>query len=309
MDCVKFLFKGCSSLKYVKELEELQTANNKNGHYESMFENCISLKKVPKLINFRFLTASKVGPFKNMFKGCTFLKDASNFNMKKFIFDNIIPSECFYRTFYNCEKLTNVPDFYIPSSVTTIDNNAFNEMFYNCSSLITGPSLNELSGVTTINSTTTNSSTGRGTFCKMFYNCTSLTGGIEYLPSVSALNPGCFKDMFRDCSSLIITPQFSNLENIKTISTRCVNSTFNGCTSLISGIELPSCALNNSSEYYYLYEGCNSLNYVKVNFTSWNGTSTECWFANNTSSNGTFVCPEVLPKQRRREFYTKWMGN
>ena len=51
--CLSNIFKGCTSLRYIKELKDLQTSNNKNGNYESLFENCVSLKKVPKLINFR----------------------------------------------------------------------------------------------------------------------------------------------------------------------------------------------------------------------------------------------------------------
>ena len=299
--CLSNIFKGCTSLRYIKELKELQTANNKAGSYESLFENCVSLKKVPKLINFRILYFNTTpggganGTFKYMFKGCTKLIDATNFNMKKFLFDSniFIPGECFHQTFYDCSSLKYVSDFYIPNTVSTINYSAFSETFSGCSGLIKGPSLNNLSGLNTIYSKNTGAG---GTFYRTFYNCTSLTGGIDYLPSPSTLPEACYRDTFRNCSSLLITPQLLNLQNVQSIKERCLNSTFNSCTSIVSGIELPACALNNKNEYFYLYENCTNLKEIKVNFTNWtkDGSSTVGW-VNNVPGGGKFICPNSLP--------------
>ena len=209
------------------------------------------------------------GTFKYMFKGCTELIDSTNFNMKKFLFDSItfIPGECFHQTFYECSKLKFVSDFYLSNTVKTLNYSVFNETFSGCSGLIKGPSLNNLSGLNTIYSK--NSGTG-GTFYRTFYNCVSLTGGIDYLPSPSSLTEACYRETFRGCSSLLITPQFLNLGNITSINQRCVNSTFNGCTSI------------NKNEYFYLYENCTNLKEIKVNFTNWtkDGSSTVGWVNN-----------------------------
>jgi len=291
------------------------------GIYSSVFNGCTSLTTLPKVISGKPESISNI--FYNMFKGCTSIVNGIELIDLSQGTISSLASDMFRSMFQNCTNLLETPTIKLPSTLIsigadafremyngctnlikanniiiensqleTINNESFYQMFNDCTSLITGPKFN----IYDINNPI--STIGTYVFYRTFYNCTSLTGGIDYLPNAARIKDQCYRETFRNCTSLIQTPQFTNLDIINYIENRGVNSTFNNCTSITSGIELPSAALGNRMEYYYLYEKCNSLNYVKVNFTAWKGNSTQGWFANNTSKNGTFVCPAALPQTR-----------
>ncbi len=70
-------------------------------------------------------------------------------------------------------------------------------------------------------------------------------------------------------------------------------SMFANCISLETAPELPATTLVNMC-YYYMFNGCSSLNYIKAMFTTTPGPSTDytgytyAW-VENVASTGTFV--------------------
>ena len=80
----------------------------------------------------------------------------------------------------------------------------------------------------------------------------------------------------------------------------CFAQLFLGCTSLTTAPELPATTLRNGC-YYAMFQGCSSLNFVKVAFTEWGGTIFGKPLSHATmnllkgvSSTGTFICPSAL---------------
>ena len=318
------MYNGCYNLidtqNYIPVAQNIDT-----DAYREMFNNCSSLITAPKIS--QGIGNVNSNAFRSVFANCTNLTG----NIDNITFSNEISSigaNAFNLMFFNCSNLIQSPIINLPTGLTTIGNYAFSEMFAQCKSLteaadikIINASSNSIlssignyafnlmyngdTNLTTahnfdiVSDLPTLNYVGTYAFYRAFYDCTHLTGGLEYLPNAARIKDQCYRETFRNCTSLIQTPQFKHLDIINYIENRGVNSTFNNCTSITSGIELPSAALGKRREYYYLYEKCNSLKYVKVNFTAWGGTnSTEGWFANNTSTSGLFVCPAALPKNR-----------
>lgn len=157
-----------------------------------------------------------------------------------------------------------------------------------------------------------------GNFAGLFGGCTSLTSAPE-LPATT-LNDYCYEYMFNNCPNLVNVPELP----ATTLAPYCYKLMFTHCTSLIETPELPAISastavynamfarctslkkaslinLNTGINSFFwpmvtLFADCENLNYIKVDFTSWDIYGTGNWVA-GVSASGTFVCPSALPIQ------------
>ena len=95
-------------------------------------------------------------------------------------------------------------------------------------------------------------STERYCYKDMFRDCKSLIQAPE-LPATT-LADYCYKDMFRGCTSLTQAPMLP----ATTLASSCYSSMFYGCTSLTQAPELPAATLVDSC-YYDMFYNCASL--------------------------------------------------
>ena len=175
------MFSDCSSLTAVQGLhiDNSEDINKKTGtsRCDSMFNNCTSLLSVEGLIKGVYGQYS----FKNMFKNCNSLKDASQLSIES----NYGQYYCQYM-FDGCSELESMP--VLLSGEYGSGNYKYQFMFRNCKKL---KNVNPLSGV----------KSNIGMYNQMFKGCTSLTDAPEImLSSANSLN--CMTHMFDGCTSL-----------------------------------------------------------------------------------------------------------
>lgn len=111
-------------------------------------------------------------------------------------FDTLVDffeTNCFYRLFRNCTKLTNVENLLLPA--TGLTENCYYGMFDGCSFTKTP----ELPATILAN----------GCYEAMFFNCVNLTS-VTTLPSLTLAN-NCYYSMFEGCYSLILAPELPAL--------------------------------------------------------------------------------------------------
>ena len=99
----------------------------------------------------------------------------------------------------------------------------------------------------------------------------------------------CFNGLFANCTSLVSAPELPATK----LSRNCYTTMFYKCTSLVSAPELPA---RSTSSYYYMFYGCEKLEYVKTKLTSFPSlysNSINNWLS-NVAPIGTFVCPTAL---------------
>lgn len=85
--------------------------------------------------------------------------------------------------------------------------------------------------------------------------------------STNTLSSNCYRWLFRDCSSLVSSPELP----ATTLADYCYMTMFRQCTGLISMPELPATTWTDGC-YYNMFYGCTSLvNISKINITNaWN---------------------------------------
>jgi len=101
-------------------------------------------------------------------------------------------------------------------------------------------------------------------FCHLFSDydeeneCLVVNATNLLLPATT-LTEGCYKNMFRHCTSLTTTPELP----ATTLAESCYASMFEGCTSLTTAPELPATTL---ADYCYqeMFNGCTSLTTAPV---------------------------------------------
>lgn len=192
---------------------------------------------------------------------------------------------CCYGLFENCTSLITAP------SLEFMSNNGsrnYKRMFYGCTSLLTPPPI--MSGTSYLN---------YEAFYQAFYGCSSLL----FAPKLhyTRTNGSCYKEMFKNCTSLKKPPELSHITSTLSISS-CFEEMFSGCINLEKLPELPknldysSCAkmfegcskikisTTQTAEYSYEYKLPDN---VKVNsftdmFTDTSGTFTGTPTANTT---------------------------
>ena len=176
---------------------------------------------------------------------------------------------CFGLLFYECTVLTAAPE--LPA--TTLAEGCYSEMFDECTSLTSAP---ELPATTLKN------------YCYsgMFAKCTNLTAAPE-LPATT-LTESCYMGMFYECENLTTAPELP----ATTLAESCYSEMFYKCENLTAAPELPATTL---ADYCYssMFMFCSKLNSIKVNFTTWNTSSTMFWVY-GIADTGTFTCPSSL---------------
>jgi len=191
---------------------------------------------------------------------------------------------CYCRLFCDCTSLITAKFLELPANI--LAEHCYREMFDYCSSLVYAPE--ELPAMNLA-------------YCcydLMFGVCTSLISIPKILPATT-LAIRCYESMFYQCSSLTYIPRLP-----ATVPARsCYNSMFKGCTSLIGQARI---FLKQLKPYcmYKMFEDCSSLNYICVNFSSWDAIRDEGdpqhindpttdWLK-NVAENGTFIKTEEL---------------
>ena len=128
----------------------------------------------------------------------------------------------------------------------------------------------------------------------MFARCASLAQAPQ-LPATT-LADECYAAMFDMCANLTQAPELP----ATTLTDGCYSQMFRECTSLKQAPELPATQLTEGC-YENMFEGCSSLTEIRVRFTSWDNDTHETQSTHNwligVSPNGTFICPEGLPKE------------
>lgn len=179
-------------------------------------------------------------------------------------------------TFRDC-KVVSAKNLSLPAQ--SVGGQTYRAMFSGCTSLVEAPEL----PATTI---------GNYCYMEMFRGCTSLTTAPE-LPATT-LGEACYQSMFKGCTSLTTAP---SILPATTLARQCYggayvqNGMFADCTSLTTAPVLPALDANYYACYGHMFDGCSSLNYIKVLATStysgWGDTFTE--WVNGVASTGTFV--------------------
>lgn len=149
------------------------------GCYDSMFYDCSSLTKAPKILPALYVTDEC---YQNMFYNCSSLVNAPELPATG------LNGYCYFNMFYNCSSLVTAPALL----ATTLVDGCYYGMFGGCSSLVTAPEL----PATTL---------AHGCYYGMFYNCSSLTTA-PALPATT-LADECYSNMFESCSSLTTAPE------------------------------------------------------------------------------------------------------
>lgn len=116
---------------------------------------------------------------------------------------------CFYKLFYNCDKIINAPE--LPAQI--LKDWCYAYLFYGCKLLQNAP---ELPSITLQNHC----------YCYMFGNCISLQNAPK-LPSI-VLAESCYAYMFYNCISLKTAPELWGV----TLTPACYTGMFKGCYKL-----------------------------------------------------------------------------
>lgn len=236
------------------------------GMYQSMFKDCTNLTTAPELP----ATDICVRAYAAMFENCTSLNSIQPFTITNFetkTEGGDTNNNNMMRMFYGCTSLTDA------SSITINVTGIYG--IGTLSNMDTGATLgNTFNGCTNLEypPTVTASSIGYGGCCQMFYNCRKLKyNGVSFNAVTSVGGYGCYQMYY-------------------------------GCSALEGPIEIKATALQTKA-YYGMFNGCSSLDSIKVYFTTWPSTSssstsyqaTTVWVY-NVAATGTFVCPSSLTK-------------
>ena len=152
----------------------------------------------------------------------------------------------------------------------------FNRLFYDCRTLISPPQLPAIE---------------LSEYCYngLFYNCIKLM----YSPELPAkkLAEYCYRAMFTACNKLQKAPDLI----AEVPYTGCYFYMFNLCKSLASAkIKLQNLVYQCC---YSMFNGCNKISSLSVEFTQWNPSNATVNWLNNagiSATNPTFICPEEL---------------
>ena len=253
--------------------------------YESMFQNCTSLKKTPVLP----ATSSAASCYKSMFEGCTALATPPS----TIPFATIANSAC-NRMFFGCTSLTSSPEF--SSSLSEVGESGCSEMFSGCSKLITPPSslpagtlkfkayykmfwsCSKLESIPDFPctpgmeydlaaGTSAENNQQNGLCYQMFYKCDALISleGKQLFNSVTPLKLGCFNDMFSTCANLTTVP--ANFLPATDLAPSCYRGMFQSCKKLTRAPDLLAETLVSHC-YRFMFNTCTSLVYIKCYSTS-----------------------------------------
>ena len=118
-------------------------------------------------------------------------------------------------------------------------------------------------------------------FYNLFYGSNITTA--PKLPATT-LTERCYEKMFSGCTSLVKAPELP----ATTLATFCYADMFEDCTSLVNAPELPALELADNC-YWGMFTRCSKLNYVKALFLdSYNTGDMASWLI-GVSPTGTFI--------------------
>ena len=230
---MKQMFKRCSSLSYIENINKWNTSKVTDMSY--IFYECENLLSLPDISNW---DTSNVTNINSIFIGCRnllSLPDISLWNTSKM-------TNMSY-AFHGCSSLKSLPDISRWDISNVID---IKFMFSHCSSLSTLPDISiwNISKVKNIE--------------YLFSYCSSLSR----LPEISKWNISLIEDLtglFRQCRNLLYLPDISkwDITNVKNIS-----YLFDGCSKLK---KLPNISIWNASNFINLdsvFSNCPSLLYL-----------------------------------------------
>ncbi len=124
----------------------------------------------------------------------------------------------------------------------------------------------------------------------MFRGCTKLTDLSVFsetkLPATE-LKPSCYRELFRECSSLTAVPK--DLLPATTLAERCYQQMFAGCKAITQVPDLPAGTLVTRC-YNSMFSGCSALKSITCLATEGinKNNSTTTWVS-NVGHNGTFT--------------------
>lgn len=290
--CYESMFQGCTGLTRVPVT--LPATTLANSCYCKMFMKCTGLTSLPAAL----LPATTLSEscYESMFEECTGLTTASSILPQISTVEN---SSCL-KMFYGCTSLITAPAL----SFTTVKVSGCMQMFMNCSALTTPPSslpattLGEQAyyqmfmNCTGLTSTPSfpgeeGTLTGPQICYQMFNECTELTTTSGKLFTADTqLTEECFHGMFRHCTKLANVPS-DFLPSLK-MAKWCYRGMFEGAAFATAPI-LPATTLVNEC-YRFMFNSCKSLNSITCLATNPNGGAfTANWVGGGVPSGGTFV--------------------
>lgn len=92
-----------------------------------------------------------------------------------------------------------------------------------------------------------------GSLRNLFSGCTALYSA-EYLIMPTNTAPGCYYNLFKDCTNLVTAPELLGRE----LNNACYAYMFTNCSSLEKAPDLPATTLTQDC-YYHMFENCTSL--------------------------------------------------
>ena len=127
----------------------------------------------------------------------------------------------------------------------------------------------------------------------MFRECTSLILSDGFTLPATTLSVACYSEMFRGCTSLTLPDGFALPAN--TLANYCYYAMFFGCTSLTlpNGFTIPATTLVDNC-YRAMFNGCTSLNYIKTLMTDISATDCLYGWLYDVAATGDFYCPAEL---------------
>mgnify|MGYP003436077455 FL=1 len=99
----------------------------------------------------------------------------------------------------------------------------------------------------------------------------------------NTLNTECYRNLFRNCTSITATPELPNI----TLAEGCYYSLFQGCTSLTETPQLPAKTLVTNC-YKGIFQNCSSLNSITVYADDISATNCTSNWLSGVASSGTF---------------------
>jgi hypothetical protein len=219
VSCYESMFQGCSAL--VTPPSALPITTVAAYSFMKMFFNCSSLESAPEL---SFTTVGDLG-CSEMFSGCSAM-----ITPPSSLPGETLGFKAYYRMFYNCSSLTEIPDFpcdpnktYVLTAATNADNGKEDglcfQMFFQCNAL------QSLEGKKLFNSST---ELKMGCFQDMFSTCGNLTTVPNDLLPATQLAASCYRGMFQK-TKITHAPDLL----AETLQPECYRFMFNNCTNLV----------------------------------------------------------------------------
>lgn len=256
--------------------------NYSNYYSISMDQDYDLIGNLMSLIDYQnmdTITSIASYSFTSLFKNNTHIIHSHQTHCGKLV---SIPEQAFRETFKDCTHLETPFDF---SSVTTVTSwGACRNMYTGCSSLKYCVDMSNIENVG-----------GIGVFLEMYMNCTSIINGPD-MSKMSKTADSLLNGTFKGCTSLVTPPKYSPITWSQQPYT--FSNCFNGCTSLLNGIDFRGCGYwtgtFDNRMLQGMYSGCTSLKSASVPPCYTATTSSNFNFGNwlqNVPSGGTLYLP------------------